>query len=154
MKISMFDVTDVSRPVVKFSEVIGDRGTESEVLRNHKALLFSYDKNLLAFPVTVMEVKNGNSSSKNAENMLQYGEFAFQGAYVYNVDPEKGFSLKGKVTHLTADDYLKSGNNWYNSDKNINRILYIDDTLYTLSNGMFKASSLTDMKEIKAVPVP
>ena len=44
MKVALFDVTDVSNPVQKFSEMIGDRGTDSELLSNHKALLFSKRK--------------------------------------------------------------------------------------------------------------
>ena len=46
MKIAIFDVTDVNNPIEMFSEKIGDRGTDSELLRNHKALLFSKSRNL------------------------------------------------------------------------------------------------------------
>jgi inhibitor of cysteine peptidase len=56
MKISMFDVTDINNPKEMFKEVIGDRGTSSEVLYNHKALLFDKEKGLMAFPVTVYEI--------------------------------------------------------------------------------------------------
>jgi uncharacterized secreted protein with C-terminal beta-propeller domain len=53
LKISLFDVTDVSKPTEMFKTVIGDRGTESAVLQNHKALLFEKDRGLLSFPVLV-----------------------------------------------------------------------------------------------------
>lgn len=152
MKIALFDVTDVSKPVQKFSEVIGDRGTDSALLNDHKALLFSKEKNLLAFPVTVMEVKN--SSEKVKRESLQYGEFAFQGAYVYSLDLTDGFKLRGKITHLSDEDYLKAGNDWYESDKNVQRILYIGDTLYTLSNSVLKANGLRDLKEKGSVVIP
>ncbi len=152
MKIAVFDVTDVTNPIEMFKENIGDRGTDSELLRNHKALLFSKDKNLLAFPVTVMEVKNKNKADK--ESIFQYGEFAFQGAYVYNIDLNKGFSLKGKITHLSDEDYLKAGNYGYNTDKYVQRVLYIGDTLYTLSNDMIKANNTADLKEKKTVVIP
>jgi uncharacterized secreted protein with C-terminal beta-propeller domain len=52
LKIAVFDVTDVNQPVEMSKVVIGDRGSDSELLRNHKALLFSREKNLLALPVT------------------------------------------------------------------------------------------------------
>ncbi|MDD4239169.1 MAG: beta-propeller domain-containing protein, partial [Desulfotomaculaceae bacterium] len=117
MKMALFDVTDVSNPVEMFRETIGDRGTDSELLQNHKALLFDKDKNLLAFPVRVMVVED--SQGVPGGKIPQYGTFAFQGAYVYNLDLAGGFSLKGKITHLSAEDYLKSGNYWYDSDKNI-----------------------------------
>lgn len=151
MKMAIFDVSDVSTPVQMFTEKIGDRGTDSELLRNHKALLFSRDKNLLSFPVRVMEVQGGTSTS--GMPVPEYGAFSFQGAYVYNIDLINGFTLKGRITHLTSEDYLKAGNYWYNSDKDIQRILYIDNTLYTLSQGMIKANSLSDLTELNKVEV-
>lgn len=152
MKIAIFDITDVNNPKEMFVEKIGDRGTDSELLYNHKALLFSKTKNLLAFPVTVMEIKN-KSANDNGRFMPQYGEFTFQGAYVYNIDLEKGFTLRARITHISDDEYAKAGSYWYKSDKNVNRILYINDTLYTLSNAMIKAHDLKDMKEIKTLVI-
>lgn len=149
MKIALFDVTDVANPIQKFSEIIGDRGTESDLLSNHKALLFSKSKNLLAFPVTVMEV----SDAIKDEDSLAYGEFVFQGAYVYNIDTENGFKLKGKITHLSGDEYKKSGY-YYNHQKHVERILYIGDTLYTLSKGMVKAHELGNMEESGSIVIP
>jgi uncharacterized secreted protein with C-terminal beta-propeller domain len=151
MKMAIFDVSDVSSPVQMFTEKIGDRGTDSELLRNHKALLFSRDKNLLSFPVRVMEVQG--STGTTGMPVPEYGTFSFQGAYVYNIDLVNGFALKGRITHLTSEDYLKAGNYWYNSDRDIQRILYINDTLYTLSQGMIKANSLSDLTELNKVEV-
>ena len=34
LKLAVFDVTDVAHPVEKFRTIIGDRGTDSDVLRN------------------------------------------------------------------------------------------------------------------------
>jgi hypothetical protein len=65
-----------------------------------------------------------------------------------------GFKLKGRITHLSSEDYLKSGGSWYQSEKNIERIIYIGDNLYTLSKGMIKANRMSDLKEIKAVEIP
>ncbi|MCR4431845.1 MAG: beta-propeller domain-containing protein [Tepidanaerobacteraceae bacterium] len=152
MKIALFDVSDVNHPVEKFKEIIGNRGTDSELLRNHKALLFSKEKNLMAFPVTVMETKDKDDAVKG--NMPQYGEFSFQGAYVYDIDLQKGFKLKGRITHLSPEDYIKAGNGWYDSRRNVERIIYIGENLYTLSGGMVKASRMSDLKEISALDIP
>ncbi len=152
MKIAVFDVTDVSKPVEMFKENIGDRGTDSELLSNHKALLFSKDKNLLAFPVTVMEVKNKDNTDK--ESVFQYGQFVFQGVYVYNIDLVNGFTLKGKITHMSDDDYLKAGSYGYSEDKYVQRALYIGDTLYTLSNSAIKANAMQDLGEKKTLLIP
>jgi uncharacterized secreted protein with C-terminal beta-propeller domain len=146
MKIAVFDVSDVQNPIEKFTEKIGDRGTESELLSNHKALYFEKDKNLLAFPVTVMEVQNQKDPSNS--NFPAYGSFAFQGAYIYSLDLVNGFTLQKKVTHLNAEDYLKAGDYWYQSDKNVERILRINNILYTLSKDRIKAHNLSTFEDV------
>lgn len=148
MKVALFDVSDVSNPKQKFVEIIGDRGTDSELLRNHKALLFSKARNLMAFPITVMEVGD------KRENELEYGRFAFQGAYVYSLDITSGFRLKGKITHLSEEDYLKSGDWGYYEDKSVERIMYIDDVLYTLSKKFVKAHGIDDIRERNSLEIP
>ncbi|MDQ1909817.1 beta-propeller domain-containing protein [Paenibacillus sp. GD4] len=147
MKLAIFDVSDVANPKELHKEVIGVRGTYSELLQNHKALLFSKEKQLLAFPVTVYEAPDKGQAGS-------YGQFAFQGAYVYRLDPEHGFELRGKVTHLTEDQLLKAGNHWYPSNRNIERLLYIGDTLYSSSQSLLKANDLTTLKEIGEITLP
>ncbi|NPV73961.1 MAG: hypothetical protein HPY89_09315 [Pelotomaculum sp.] len=151
MKMAIFDVSDLNNPVEMFREIIGDRGTDSELLHNHKALLFSREKGLLAFPVRLMEVKDGSKVLETG--FPQYGEFVFQGAYVYNMNLVDGFNLRGKITHLSDQDYLKAGYYWYYSAKNVERIIYINDTLYTISKKIIKANSLGDLREIKTIEI-
>lgn len=138
VKLSLFDVTDYKNPKEKFSTVIGDAGTYSEVLTNHKALLFSKEKNILAFPISV--VKN----QEDIDNKGVYGKRVFQGAYVYNVDLTIGFKLRGQITHLTSADTNEDS---YESreDRSIQRVLYINDMLYTISNGVIMANDFNDL---------
>ncbi|HWR62654.1 MAG TPA: beta-propeller domain-containing protein [Clostridia bacterium] len=152
MKIALFDVSDVNNPKEKFKEIIGDRGTDSELLNNHKALLFSREKALMAFPVTVMEIESGGNVTE--DNRPVYGSFSFQGAYVYNVDLEEGFRLRAKITHIGEEEYRKSGENWYDSNKNVERIIYIGDNIYTISKSMIKANDIKDMKEKGTLLIP
>jgi uncharacterized secreted protein with C-terminal beta-propeller domain len=147
MKVALFDVSDVEHPVEKFTEIIGDRGTESELLHNHKALLFSKEKNLLAFPVTLMQTERNGQE----EDATRYGEFVFQGALVYQLDLQRGFTLRAKLTHLSEADLRKAGNGWYDSDLNIRRILAINDMLYTVSPAKIKAYRLADLRESKSL---
>lgn len=148
MKIALFDVSDVHNPVEKFNIKIGDRGTDSELLDNHKALLFDKKRNLLAFPVTVREVE-GNTVE--ASQIPQYGKFKFQGAYVYELTAEAGFDLKGKMTHRTSEDDLKAG--YYDADRNkkVQRILYINDLLYAVSNSKISAHEQSTTDEIQSI---
>ncbi|HEB13067.1 MAG TPA: hypothetical protein ENI11_05280 [Actinobacteria bacterium] len=143
MKIAVFDVSNVERPVEKFKTIIGDRGTESELLRNHKALLFDKDRNLLAFPITVMEIEGGPTTGIAPEEPAAYGKFTFQGAYVYDIDLNTGLKLRAKITHRrTVDDDRD-----YSSGGAVKRVLRIDNTLYTVSDEMIKANDLKTLKE-------
>ncbi|MDD2432929.1 MAG: beta-propeller domain-containing protein, partial [Clostridia bacterium] len=72
----------------------------------------------------------------------------------YQLNLQDGFKLRGKITHLTAEDALKAGLYTSNHASEIKRILYIKDTLYTLSEGMVKAHGLVDLAERKAVQLP
>ncbi|MFC3769637.1 beta-propeller domain-containing protein [Paenibacillus sp. GCM10012303] len=150
MKLSLFDVTDVSNPVEKHKEVIGSRGTDSELLRNHKALLYSKENNLLAFPVTVYESTDSATDGFTTGS----GKFSFQGAYVYRLDLQSGFDRKASITHISEEEKKKAGNGWYGSDRNVERILYIGDTLYTLSKGMIKANDLSTFVEKDSLTLP
>lgn len=151
LKIALFDVSDVSNPKELFKETIGDRGTDSPLLDNHKALLFSREKNLLAFPVSVAEIRD---DTPNKDEAWAYGSFAFQGVYVYNLDLAGGFRLKGKITHLTDEDIKMAGNSWYRSGRNIDRALYIGSTLYTLSQSEIRANDLSTLQEVNRLTIP
>ena len=121
MKMAMFDVTDPNNPQELYNVKIGEKGTYSELLYNHKALLFSKEKNIIAFPVSITEDDY---------------KVTFQGAIVYGVSLEKGFELKTKISN-SATDYDR-----YYSRNRVERIIYIKDTLFTLSNSLIKAVDL------------
>lgn len=167
MKIAMFDVTDPVNPKEMFKETIGDRGTSSELLYNHKALLFSKEKGLMAFPIEVSEIKDKTNAKVDPST---YGETVFRGAYVYGVDLVKGFTLKGKITHVDASDFATpdasgsgsggvgvpmpmmkiwspSGPYFNNYEAIINRLAYIGNTLYSISMKKISANSLSDLSE-------
>lgn len=152
MKIALFDVTDVTKPKELFKEIIGDRGTHSELLYDHKALLFSKEKGLLAFPVELHEIKNKEKLEDGS--FPAHGEFTYQGAYVYGIDLEKGFQLRGRISHLSEEDLKKSGQYGYDYAKTVRRILYAGDTLYTLSDAMLKANRMDSLEERGSLAYP
>ncbi|MBD3156597.1 hypothetical protein GF369_02090 [Candidatus Peregrinibacteria bacterium] len=153
LKVAMFDVTDVTAPQQMFYEVIGDRGTDSELLRNHKALLFDKEKDLFAFPVTLAELSEEIKNDPTASGS-EYGDIVFQGAYVYGIDLEDGFTLKTRITHYDETEVAdKAGYYWY-GDKDVERILYIGDFLYTVSKGMVMANDmLSEFAEVNSTEV-
>ncbi len=124
-KMALFDVSDVSNPKELYSVKIGDIGTYSELLYNHKALLFSKEKNIIAFPITIREKQN---SSK------YYGETTFEGAIIYGLSLENGFEQRARISH--------------NEDCSVERIMYIGNNIYTLSQDLVKITDMNTMETI------
>lgn len=134
LKLAIFDVSDLSNPKELYSVKIGGRGSLSELSDNHKALLFNEEKGIFAFPATIY--KDGGFYDNGVP---RYGEVDFEGALVFDLSVENGIKLRGKVT---------------NNDKSygdIERLIYINDILYTLSNEMIKASDLDTLEEISSI---
>ncbi|MBN2306477.1 beta-propeller domain-containing protein [Candidatus Peregrinibacteria bacterium] len=191
-KMALFDVSDPNNPKQKFVENIGDQGTYSELLYNHKALLFDKSKELLAFPIRIQEkvnnedlqcgkylystcpslclqrcipsechLENGVSvctddcdglGSCTEPNWERY-ETTFDGAVVYTLNLTDGFKERGRVTHYTDDDMVIGLGEYfpYDYEKNIQRIIYIGNYLYSIAQGGVKASTMDTVDEAKYI---
>ena len=147
VKIALFDVSDVKHPKELDKVEIGDSGTDSEALRDHKAFLFDKKKNILVIPVREVKDNRVYDSSRG-----YYKQRVWQGAYVFGLTPEDGFELKGKISHFEGneDEY------WYwNSPSAVRRSLYMDDVLYTISAKYIKMNDMDDIKEeINEIKLP
>lgn len=143
IKIALFDVIDVDNPRQIANYTIGDRGSDSPVLRDHKAFLFDKAKNLLVIPVLVAKI----NQSKYPEGVPSWvcGDPVWQGAYVFNVSLEEGFVLKGNVTHL--EDGMSVQNAYYH----VKRSLYIGNILYTISDRKVKMNTIEDLNFVRDV---
>jgi uncharacterized secreted protein with C-terminal beta-propeller domain len=140
VKMALFDVSDVSNPKELYTEVIGDRGSDSPLLTNHKALLFDKERGLISFPILVTKRPAGADPSAD-------GNPVFQGAYVYSLSLTDGFSLKGTITHYAnSDEFAKAGSYWYGGTSDIQRILRIENSLVTISDGQVQSTSWPDIK--------
>lgn len=136
LKLALFDVSDVNNPVMVDKVEIGDSGTDSAALQDHKAFLFDKGKDLLVIPVSEIQ-KTYVSDLKGSP----YGHGLWQGAYVFGVDPDIGFIKKGTITHqMNADAYSY----WYSPDT-VKRSLYIGNVLYTVSSGSIIMTDLNDL---------
>lgn len=192
-KMALFDVSDVTNPTMKFVEVIGEEGTSSDLLNNHKALLFDREKELLAFPIGIIEKVSLNEldCNKYRYSTCPYGcqsrciptsctqdeagratcttdceglgsctepDYAydiyktqFMGALVYTLNLTDGFKKRGEITHLDETDLASISNFSYYGEKNVERILYMGDYLYSVSKAKVKANTLDDVEEVKAL---
>lgn len=134
IKLALFDVSDVEHPRQVGKVEIGDAGSDSAALTDHKAFLFDKVKNLLVIPARVVKQETGD-----AGRIASPRPGIWYGAYVFGIDPLTGFVLRGTVEHGTGD----SGYYYYGRSKNeVKRSLYIGDTLYTLSTAKILANPL------------
>jgi len=146
VKISLFDVSDVENPKEIDKYEIGDRGTSSPVLSDHKAFLFDKSRNLLVIPVSVAEI----DLKKYPEEIPPYtqGDFVWQGAYVFDISLDYGLVLKGRITH--AEDTSSYPSYLYH----VKRSLYIDNVLYTISDKKIKMNRLEDLEQLNEIELP
>lgn len=139
LKLSLFDVSDVAHPREVDKYELGAAGSYSPALNDHRAFLFSREKNLIAFPVTL--------TNKLVTTPMSAQEM-FNGAVVFAVD-QNGFKLRGKVSQNLID----KDSNIYNYDSGIKRVLYIDNDLYTVSDQYLQINELDNLSTLKRVPL-
>ncbi|MCJ1908078.1 beta-propeller domain-containing protein [Planococcus ruber] len=132
MKISLFDVSDFSNPLEKDAEIIGGPGTYSPLQYDHKALFTHKESNLYGFPVA--EYAEGENDS-----ILFQGS----GAMLFEITPD-GIEK--------AADFMKEASMQYEDwEKSVQRILYIEDRLYTVANSEISSYGLADFNLIQTL---
>ncbi|MCW4046076.1 MAG: beta-propeller domain-containing protein [Candidatus Bathyarchaeota archaeon] len=144
VKLSLFDVTNVNAPTETARYIVEGDWTYSQALDDPKAFLFDKQKELLVIPVSITQYGVVDSTSKDASIS---GGF-WQGAYVFKVTTS-GFTLRGGITH--AENTTSASYYEVNYNQQVNRALYISNTLYTISNAKIKLNSLTSLAPIAEV---
>ncbi|MGQ9825968.1 MAG: beta-propeller domain-containing protein, partial [Desulfotomaculales bacterium] len=158
IKIALFDVSDPEKPVEEAKYVIPGANAWSPALSDHKAVLFSRPGGLLVIPVTlgpVYRIMSGvravppspETGGAVPEKMPSF--LPWQGFYVFHVTPESGLMLKGTITHAPAAGYSPDAPE--KQAGQAKRALFIEDTLYTLSDRLLKANRLADLRETGSV---
>jgi inhibitor of cysteine peptidase len=133
LQLSIFDISDFAAPRLAASIKIGDRGTDSEVLFNHKALSFWPEKNLLALPVSLYEYPSP------PENPWEYGTNTFNGLYVYRLTDTHDFKYLGRMGMADAGGATSSPA-WI-------RGVFIDDNVYAVDTDTVKAAAINSISE-------
>jgi uncharacterized secreted protein with C-terminal beta-propeller domain len=141
LKLSLFDVSDVSNPKEIDKYILGSAGSDSLALNDHKAFLFSREKNLLAIPVTL-----NNNLGKNEMSMSWSWQKLFYGVVVFGVD-KNGFKLKGEISHEKVINAMS------NVSSLVKRSLYIENNLYTISDQYLQINKLDNLDLVKKIPL-
>lgn len=122
LKISLYNVEDVTHPKEVASYVSDEQYASSTALYEHKAFLFNREKNLLVIP---------------AYNYGWNGDDTYNGAFVFNITPED-IELRGLIDHSSGDQYSPG----------VERSLFIDDLLYTKSPYLIRVNSLDTLEGV------
>ena len=127
-KISLFNVEDFENPYEQDKLVIGTSGTYSELLYNHKALMYDYNKGVMGLPLSVSETQAYRTD--------------YVGAYVFDISTED-VEVRGRVTHHKIEDAIVDYFDW---NYTISRLMYIEDNLYTFSNNKMVVYDLQSLE--------
>ena len=145
LKLSLFDVSNMSDPTERFTRELGHRGSSSDALNDHKSFLFSAAKgNLVAFPASLYD-----APPSGAERWSR-GARSFSGAVVLNVTARAGFQLRGFVSH----EALLPG--WAQHDRGslaVRRVFTIGAALLTLSDAALAVHRLSDLSLVQVLPL-
>jgi len=129
LKISLFDVSDVSDPEEIAKYVSSDKYSQSTAEWEHKAFLFSKEKNLLVIPVSNYDWRDSSDS--------------YNGAFVFDITKDD-IELRGLIDHSSS----LSGR-WYGPS--VERSLYIEELLYTKSPYLLRINRLEDLNRVKDI---
>ena len=151
VKLSLFDVANVNAPTEIERYIVEGDWTHSNALYDPKAFLFDKQKELLIIPISIMQfgpIGPGTVDPSGKEVAVSAEGYYWEGAYVFKLTLTDGFELRGGITHQENATSL-----YYRSDYNlnINRVLYIGNTLYTLSNARVQLNSLDDFALIARI---
>ncbi len=66
---------------------------------------------------------------------------------MFEISPQKGIRLRGKVEHPAGGDTVKG----YYEHNSVKRSLYIGDVLYTVSDRVVKLNDLETLRQLKQI---
>ena len=144
LKLSLFDVSDLTAPKEVAKYLVGDRGSSSPVLYDHKAFLYMEEEGLVVLPVRLV----GTVEPSDERPSWEPGEEHWLGVLVLSIDPLLGFELQSRITHVPAD---QEACRWGPGPYEVTRSLYIGAYLYTVSPTTLKAHSLNGFDEVSSL---
>jgi len=146
LQLTIFDISDFSDPKLlhrtEGENKIGDRGTSSEALYNHKAFIFWEEQGLLAIPVDLYE------HASPPTEPWEWGLLTFKGLYVYRVTLNHGFEFLGRIKTLAQMDQ------YWLSYFDYTRGVFIDDRVYAVTPATVSSAEVIDIANtIETLPL-
>lgn len=138
IKVALFDVSNLTNPLEVGHVIIGEKGSDSEVLHDHRAFLLDQSKNVMVIPIKEIT----NSPTPGSQYSGSYIPTIWQGTYVFGIDPKNGFTEKGRITKETSNQ-----NNYSEQGSAVKRSLLMDSILYTISHQNIMATDINDLSQ-------
>lgn len=125
IKLSLFDVSDMGKPKEISNYILGDSGSYTDVFYDHKAAMFDYASNNVAFDATFTDSTSGKYR---------------HGAAVFNLDNNL-IKLRGMVDYIQPDVsglYIPFGR----------RSMYIGNEFYYIQDGIVSSYNYKTLEVI------
>jgi uncharacterized secreted protein with C-terminal beta-propeller domain len=128
----VFDVQDAANPILKHKLPL--ENGHSEALYNHKA--FTFWQGMLAVPFESWDY-DGNYATELA---------------LFDVDVESGITEKGRIDHSQFYDIGSEYSYCYPGG--VRRGVFIEEYVYSVSNGGVAVNDTSDLSQVAAVNLP
>ena len=174
LKIALFDVTNPQQPK-ELSRYVFPDGSDSQALYDPKALLFSQSKNLLALPVSSpnnygqyygywqgayvfnVSLDQGIVLKGTIEHPAPNTAPAGGQMMIYGGSGSASGGASGGGGIISAPSTMPTNGPMIPAPASgqqygyVQRILYIDDVLYTVSDSLVKLNDINSLAELKAI---
>ncbi len=153
LKISYFDVSDMENPIEVNNVTFGNSISYSEAENNHKAVLLSNEKGVLAIPVSLnndyfddvamVDLFNEDADTDIVEDEVEendeqdFDNNNFRGIMVFDIDAQDGVSMKGQI---------ESTNGF-----GTNRVIYIGNNYYALSDERVNVVNMETLESVNMI---
>ncbi len=150
IQLQLFDVTDLSNPLLLHKRVYGTRGSSSSALTDHLGFTFLPARNLLTLPMSICD-GGGNGS---------YGQLSFSGVVAMNISLTDGITELGRLEEPYPSTQASSGfyyggacsDWWTDSNSVVRRTVVLDNFLYAVSDNRVRVQNLTALgSDVKIV---
>ena len=128
LKISLFDVSDVTNPIELTSYVTKDSQVYSQSLFEHKAFFLDVNRNTLIIPLQHSDWREPRQS--------------YAGAFVFDID-SNDVSLRGFISHSQGREQI-----W---NYQVERIGYIEEIVYTKSQNLLRMHDFESLKSVNDI---
>ena len=139
LKLTLFDVSNPASPKEKASYLLGNMGSTSEALQNHKAFMYYPEQQLIGFPATIYTTQG--ATPQDPWSGAQ--QVSFAGYLVLKIKAD-GFEIAGT---LPNEDSGTGGFMRYELGNTIQRGIYVGKTIYTVSPARITAYSLDGFEQ-------